>query len=341
MVRPKTTRLGTAVLLVALAAGVPVRAEEPGPAAAPLSRIAFGSCNDPRNPQPLWKPILATEPQLWIWLGDIVYADTEDMTRMKRLYDRQKQEIGYQALRRTCPVIGTWDDHDFGRNNAGKEYPAREKSQECLLSFLEEPRDSPRWKQEGVYASCLYGPPGRTVQVILLDTRYHRDEPGKESDILGEGQWKWLEKSLAGTDAQLRVIGSSIQVLTDEHPYEKWANFPKARARLMELLARTKAAGVVFLSGDRHLGEISKMAEGPAGYPLYDVTSSGLTHSVPETFKPAPNRYRTGPVFPQRNFGTIRIDWDAAPVLISLQVRDADGTVRIEEKMPLSALKPR
>jgi alkaline phosphatase D len=163
------------------------------------------------------------------------------------------------------------------------------------------------------------------VLLVLLDGRYHREAPGEQADILGAAQWTWLERTLAASPAQLVVIVSGVQVLASEHRFEKWAQYPRARSRLLELIDRTHCAGVVFVSGDRHIAEISRLDPSPAGYPLFDLTTSGMTHSY-EAFTSEPNRLRLGEVYAGKNFGLIVIDWETASA--ELQVRDERGAVR-------------
>lgn len=316
---------------------------------APLERIAFGSCNKQYAEQPLWRPIRDHNPDLWIWLGDNIYGDTEDMTTLAARYQQQLRNPGYTALRAEVPVIGTWDDHDYGANDAGREYPKRDSSQQLFLDFLDVPSDHPRRLRRGVYSAHTYGPPGQRVKVILLDTRYHRDPltpdttseqryyPNATGDILGTAQWTWLEDELRSSDAQIHLIGTSIQALPDVHPWEKWANFPSARKRLLDVLARTNTPGVVLLSGDRHKSELSRLDDA-IGYPLYELTASGMTHHAPPG--PEINPYRLGPLVVEENFGMLRIDWETDPVMITLSVRGTDDDVLIREAIALSDLQP-
>jgi len=295
-----------------------------------LQRIAFGSCAHQDKPQPIWQAIRAAEPDLWIWMGDIVYGDTEDMEVLAEKYGQLAKLPGYAALARSTPVIGVWDDHDYGANNAGKEYLKKAQSQQVLLDFLGVPESSPRRQREGVYHSRVFGPEGRRVQTILLDARYHRDSPGPEGDVLGEAQWRWLEERLE-EPAALRLVVSGVQVLPEEHPYEKWANFPKARQRLLRLLAAAAGGDIVLLSGDRHIAEISRLDEegAPLDAPLYEITSSSLTHSW-TSFPGAPNRYRVGETYAKNNFGLIEIDWKRRSLVA--QIRNAQNqTVRAVE----------
>jgi alkaline phosphatase D len=313
-----------------------------GPA---VTRVAFGSCNREYKPQPLWKPIRECQPDVWVWLGDIVYGRADDLTDLARRYRSEKDNPEYKSLREHCRVIGTWDDNDYGLSDGGKENRNKVESQQLLLDFLDEPPESPRRKQAGVYASYTFGPSGRRVKIILLDGRYNRDQPGRHADMLGAEQWHWLEEQLTGSDANVNLIGSGIQVIPYEHPFEKWADFSQSRQRLFDLIAKTGARNVIFLSGDRHLGEISKMSDPQLSQPIYDITSSGMTHHARDSFFHSftreANRFRCGHNFVDLNFGLVSFDWNAVPPVALLQIRDAANAVKVEEKVQLTTTAPR
>lgn len=315
-----------AVALLAIVGGDTIADE------APITRVAFGSCNRHDLPQPLWGPILAWKPQIWIWLGDNIYGDTTDMELLAAKWRAQKEQPDYARLRAGARVLGTWDDHDYGVNDGGRDFAAREASQARFLDFLDEPANSSRRRQAGVYAVETFGPPGRRVAVILLDVRYHRDAPGTDGTILGEEQWAWLERTLAASDAQVHLIASGTQILPTEHRFEKWADYPRDRARLLELLRRCRTPGVVLLSGDRHVGEISRLRE--PGLDVVEITSSGLTHFY-RNFQGEPNRLRVGGPLAALHYGTVEIDWTAGVLVAAL--RDADGGVAASESVTLAA----
>lgn len=307
------------------------------PIADDITRVAFGSCNRSDLPQPLWSPILENEPDLWIWAGDIVYGDTTDMTLLESKYQRQLENSGYQSLRASVPVTGTWDDHDFGANDAGGDYPMKAQSQQLLLDFLGVPADDVRRRREGVYSSYVLGTPPRQVKVILLDVRYHREPPGPQADILGSTQWRWLAQELEESEAQVNLIVSGTQVLPADHGWERWAAYPAARQRLMELITSSRKNGVVLLSGDRHFAELTRY-EPKDFYPLYEVTSSGLTHYW-EALEGEANQARLGRLYKGLNFGLIEIDWGAKRgPLLRLQVRDQRNRARVRIEFPLSRL---
>lgn len=321
-----------------------------------VSRIAFGSCAHQDKSQPIWEAIVAQKPDLFLFIGDNIYADTEDMDLMKAKYAKLAAQPGYKKLQQTCPILATWDDHDYGKDDAGFEYPKKREAQQIFLDFFGEPKDSPRRQREGVYDAVVLGPAGKRVQILLLDTRYFRSalkrrpdkpkrgegpyipNPDPNATILGANQWRWLEEQLR-QPAELRIIASSIQVIAEDHYWEKWANFPHERERLFQLLRDTQAGGVVFISGDRHLAELSMM-DGGVGYPLYDLTSSGLTEADKAWGRWEVNRHRVGTMFWGNNFGMITIDWDKQDPLIRLQIRDEEGELFLQQKIPLSLLQP-
>jgi len=304
-------------------------------------RIAFGSCNKTEVENPFWDDVLALQPDLWIWGGDNIYADTDDMEKMRAMYRDQKDVPGYQALVKQVPVIGTWDDHDYGLNDGGAEFAARAESQQAFLDFLDVPQDSPRRKREGVYASHTYIRPGGKVKVLVLDTRYFRtplrDDPtGQkryvpnaygEGTVLGEAQWTWLERELTGSDADFNVVVSSIQLLSGQHGFETWGNFPHEVDRLIRTIGSSGAKGVFVLSGDRHISEFSRREGGSLPYALVDFTSSGLTHAY-RGFKGEPNPYRVGEVVSRESFGVVLLDFEKMQA--TFQIR-AGGNVILQE----------
>ena len=319
-----------------------IQNQEPVPNA---TKIAFGSCSRETSSKQLWQDIVHQNPDLWIWLGDNIYGDTQNMQVLASKYKKQKSHPDYQELRKTTSIIGTWDDHDYGVNDGGKYYSKKKESKNLLLDFLDVEANAHVREREGVYCAYDYGSGTRQVKVILLDTRYFRDTldtdpsgklrylPNHNRDILGEDQWQWLKEQLTQSKAAVNIIGSSIQVIAKDHGWEKWANFPKSRERLFNLVAQSKARGVIFISGDRHIAEISLIERKDINYPLYDFTSSGLTHTWGSVRKEQ-NQFRVGDLVIKRNFGLIIIEWEKRPE-ITFQVRGEADSLFLEHKTKL------
>ena len=318
----------------------------------PLRDIVFGSCLDTHE-HPMLDRTLTLPRDLFIFMGDNVYADKGGIPMMKEKYALLKQSRFYQGLKAKGSILATWDDHDFGLNDGGADYPHKREAQTEFWNWLDEPADSPRRQQEGVYHAQTFGPEGKRVQVILLDTRYFRSPLKKlpaaqalvggrytatddtRTTMLGEAQWAWLEKTLR-EPAELRLIVSSIEFAAEMQGFESWANLPHEQQHMIDILKRTQAQGVLFLTGDRHWCELSRI-DGP-GYLLYDLTASSMTQKHPRG-TPTKNKHRVLPkTYHLPNVGTMNIDWQADP-LITMKIIDLEGNSQLEQTLRLSELK--
>ena len=329
--------------------------------------IAFGSCLRQWKPQPVWEGVKAITPRAFVFLGDNMYADVgsylkqPDPQRIQLAYDdlKNSKEFGRFSLfakSNGIPLYATWDDHDYGLNDAGADYPFKVQSKRYFQSFFSSVKTVSPAHQPGIYHSHYLKIDGLQVQLILLDTRSFRSPLSKSEDaecqstktvpnwdakatILGHTQWQWLEAELQKT-ADIRIIASSIQVIPEEHCYEKWANFPLERKKLFSLIQQTQANAVIFISGDRHLAEISRLEKTRVGYPLYEVTASGL-NSAMGAFSQGikeKNRHR---VFKQNirqdNFGSIAIN--AKEQSLELHIHADDGKLLQKLEVSLDTLR--
>ena len=155
--------------------------------------IAFGSCNHQWEPQPIWSEVIKNKPDIWIWLGDIIYADTQDMKKMKADYEMQKRQPEYSSLANQTDIYGIWDDHDYGINDGGKEFVKKDSSKMLLFDFLDLDINDSVHSHTGAYQSHIIKRGGLDVKLILLDVRYFRDTPSvSNASILGAQQWQWF-----------------------------------------------------------------------------------------------------------------------------------------------------
>jgi len=321
-----------------------------------ISKIALGSCADENLDQPILSLVLEHDPELFIYLGDNIYADTKNINELEDAYKKLGSKKEFQKLKLNIPIIATWDDHDYGWNDIGRHYELKNESKELFLKFFEVPFTSQRYYRKGIYDSYYFSDSNHTLQIILLDERTFRDDlrinndelkndekffykldyfPHQNSDstILGEEQWLWLEKELS-TPADIRIIGSGTQFGISFNGYEAWANFPSEQKRMLELIRKTQASGVLFISGDVHYAEISELIS-EISYPIYDITSSGITETW-EFATPNSNRIE-GPVM-ENNFGLITIEWNSNDPKIKMEIWDYRNNQRIEHTISLSEI---
>lgn len=308
-------------------------------------RIMFGSCLAQWRDHPALSVAVERDPDAFVFLGDNVYADSANPDVIRQAYDRLAVSPRFRELMNTTRVFATWDDHDYGLNDAGRDFRVREASEAIFESFWDV--TGPARERPGVYQAVELGGQGSRVQLILLDTRYFRSpleraRPRPEGKgpyavregtgtILGDEQWAWFERVLR-RPADLRVVASSIQVLAEHHGWESWANFSHERERLLSLLAQSGAPAVI-VSGDRHFAELSRRTVTADGreVTLVDATSSGINRGYPEP-TPTENDRRVDDYYLGHNVGELELTWpeDDGPPSVRIRIYDTNGGVRVE-----------
>ncbi len=291
--------------------------------------LAFGSCNDQKKPQHIWNEIIQEQADLWVWLGDNIYADTEDMNFLQSAYAKQNKHPEYAAFKKSTPINGTWDDHDYGLNDGGKEYAQKAASQQLFLDFIGVPKDDLRRQHAGVYGSQDVVSDQLHIKIIYLDTRYFRDalhgkrgaySANHEGTILGAEQWAWLAKEITNSRADVHIFASSIQIIPEEHGWEKWANFPSERNRFLDLLASNTALPII-ISGDRHAAEISALEW--KGKMIYDITSSGLTNVTKPRAEANQHRIAGSNLVFDKNYGILKINRQQDEIAVLAEIKTA------------------
>ena len=286
-------------------------------------KYGLGSCLDQRFEQEIWSSIKNEHIDGFIFLGDNVYGDTPSgkLTKMKKAYAIQKTKLP-KWLMNDKEILSIWDDHDFGLNDGGGDYPLKRDAEKMFLNFWNISNEDPRRNRDGVYFKQTNEIEGITVEIIGLDTRYFRSKlKGKKNaykqnndlkaTILGQNQWSWLEESIYNSTADIIMILSSIQILATNHPYEKWANFPLERKKLLKLIANaSKDKTIIAVTGDRHRSGIYQNEN------FVEITSSSLN-------KPGSKNSETDPLligktYPIKNFGTINIEPSKNKMTVSI-----------------------
>ena len=328
-----------------------------------LTRIVFASCAQQLEDQAIWDQIVADNPDLTLYIGDNVYGDVYSrdpaLPELKAAYMRLAQSTPFARARAAAPMLTVWDDHDYGMNDAGGEYQYKESAEELFEYVWALDANDPRRARPGVYSAWTIGAEGERVQVIMLDTRFFRSElketdergaPGKErylpdpdpsKTMLGEDQWRWLEEELK-KPADLRLLVSSVQVISEGHGWEAWKMLPTERDRLYALIDESDAENLILISGDRHAAALYRK-NGVNDYPLFEATSSSL--NLPGSawrptgedayVEPGPNRL--GDFYYDENYGVIEIDWAAGAIAVS--IRSKTGETVLAEEIELSTLR--
>ncbi len=289
-----------------------------------VTKFAFGSCANQDAPQPIWSVIGRHETDLFLFMGDNVYASSLFQKPIAEQYRKLDQIPEYRAVREKTPFMAVWDDHDYGQKDGDGSYSGKANARRDFINYWTYVRNSRPLELDGIYHSKLIGPKRQITQVLMLDTRYFRTD----KQLLGEAQWQWLENELR-KPAHLRILVSSIQFIAEEHRFEKWSNYPDEKKRLIALLQKLKTKNLIILSGDRHRGSIAKM-EIPGFGTLYDITASSINRPRPEDEN---DKSYIAPAFKEENFGLAHIDWKEKHLRVELRDKQDNIVSHITMKL--------
>jgi len=307
---------------------------------APDFTVALGSCtyiNEPELDRPgkgygsgysIFESINAKTPDIMIWGGDNLYlreADWDSKTGILHRYTHSRSIKEMQPLLAKTQNFAIWDDHDFGPNDSDRSFYNKNLTLEAFKDFWANKSYGMTPEQnEGNYSTFNWG----DVQFFLLDDRFFKspnDRKTGERTILGDKQFEWLIDALSSSKASFKIIYIGGQVITTAARFENYATYPEEKERLLKEILNNKIKGVLFLSGDRHFTELSKL-ERTGTYPIYDWTVSPLTSGISESYKEDKNTNQVeGSLFAVNNFGVISFSGDKANRQMKLSLFDKEG----------------
>ena len=284
--------------------------------------LGFGSCLHQDRSMAILKTIEKKELDLFMFIGDNVYGDQEDgeLDKLIRTYKQQ-----YNNLENFLKNVSTefiWDDHDFGINDGGSNYRYKDRAKELFLETWKIPSNDLRRLRDGLYFDKIIKKNGLKVHLIFLDNRSFKSEwkltdefnkEGKEryvkdfdpqKTLLGKKQWQWLKDKL-NEDSDIKIILSSLQILSLGHGWESWDKLPLERERLFNLIDESDVSNLIILSGDRHRGGFYRFKTNDNN-DIHEFTSSSLNLPIPfNTEEKGP--LRIGSTYRKANFGVVRI----------------------------------
>ncbi|WP_332766349.1 alkaline phosphatase D family protein [Phenylobacterium sp.] len=291
-------------------------------------RVAFGSCARLQfdSEQRVFTAVAAYEPDLFLWLGDNIYADSDQPEILADTYRRQRGVERLQPLLRSTPSLAIWDDHDFGYNDSDRRSPFKSRALEVFRRYWANPSYGTS-ETPGVFFQHSYG----GVDFFHLDGRYHRD-PGDMPDgpgktMLGEGQKRWLKAALKTSRAPFKILVSGVGWSVAERPGDSFASYQHERDELFDFIRDEKIEGVVCLSGDTHVGELNCIPRSEqGGYDLYDLVSSPLAQTPNDKWQDQVPEARIRPLFAKTaNFGLLEFRMNGATPTLTYNLYDILG----------------
>ena len=231
-----------------------------------LWRLAFGSCAKD-DAQPIFGHVLASAPDLMLFIGDNHYGNTDELGDLRQYYRHAHARALRADLMTRTATIATWDDHDYVGNNTD----GTASGKDVALRVFQEYWANGSYGAEsvpGVFSVQHYA----DVDIFLLDDRYWR---GLDGSVLGDAQEAWLLQALGESTATFKLLASGSQ-FTPHGSSDSWSAYPEAWDRFRQDLVDDAIEGVVLLSGDIHSSELRLLEGGPGGYDLPELTSSPL-----------------------------------------------------------------
>lgn len=303
----------------------------------PAFRFVIGSCfyvNDPPYDRPgepygggyeILDAMVEARPDAMIWMGDNVYLREADWYSRAGIFYRYTHTRSLPELQ---PLLGsthhyaTWDDHDYGPDNADWTWREKATTREAFKAFWANPTTgTPEFG--GITTMFQWG----DVDVFLVDDRWFRSSENRVGDrqMLGP-QLEWLVDALASSRATFKIVVSGSQLLNPEARWESFATFPAERGRFLDALRENDIPGVLFLTGDVHYSVLTRMTR-PGTYPLYDLTVSPLT-AGPTEIEEARSRNHLGvpgTIYADRNFATLDFSGPREDRVLAITVRSTTG----------------
>jgi alkaline phosphatase D len=298
--------------------------------------LAAGSCtyvNEPAYDRPgtpygggygIFNSIAATSPDLMLWLGDNVYLRESDWGSWPGFLHRYTQTRSLpemQHLLRSTHHYAIWDDHDFGPNDCDGSFIGADMSHRAFDLFWANPTHGlPGISGNGTSFSYA------DVDFFLLDDRSFRVSPKvvtAKPAILGQAQIDRLIQMLKYSDASFKIVAMGGQFLNTAAVFENYATVPEERQQLIDRIGQEGITGVIFLTGDRHFAELSRL-ELADGNVIHDLTVSPLTSGA-YARKETNELSVTGTYVDQRCFATLTFSGLKKERVLTMALHDAEG----------------
>jgi alkaline phosphatase D len=282
----------------------------------------------------IYDSIAAKDPDLMLWLGDNIYlreVDFESMAAIQHRYNESRRLPEMQRLLTACPHVAIWDDHDFGPNDSQGSYVHKDLTLEAFRDYWCNPSSGVAGTcgENGISTSFTFA----DMDFFLLDNRYNRTganvKGAQEPTILGEDQLNWFLQSLAASKAPFKLVAIGGQFLNTEPYPENYSTYPAERQKILEFIDQNNITGVVFLTGDRHCGEMS-MLKLPSGVVVYDLTVSPLTSKAYNTSKENNTLRIENSTVPDRHYAVLDFSGPRKERKLHIRCIDVSGKVRFE-----------
>ncbi len=314
--------------------------------AAPFS-LAMGSClDDARNIQlqvGTVNKMVSEQPNLMIWNGDTSYyvseqeggntdkGDVEDFDMKNpphrmflRMFKTRHHPSVASAMCR-IPAMSTWDDHDFGFNNADSQdmsalqiKAAKEVFRTCWPN---------NYAQSGLDKTIEHTVCYGKAEIFFPDSRSHRNPGAKK--ILGDAQVTSLINSMTKSNAELKILVLSSQLIPCKSDGESFFNTaPNERTALLTAFKKSTFTGrVLVLTGDVHYSELSFDGNTAANPKIIELTSSPMLLKDGGSIVTPASSSKPTRIWATKgdNYAMVNITYSGNTPIVTIKMRNASG----------------
>ncbi len=265
-----------------------------------------------------------------LWLGDNVYYLGKQYGSYDNMFERNLKVRNYfpvlQFFLAQQPNYAIWDDHDYGWNDADRNFPLKDTALRVFKGFWPNTYDETDTLKGNHFTFRYYD-----AEFFMTDDRYYRDPEGDTTGaFLGNAQVEWLKEKLAKSDATFKFVCMGSQVLNDSYYGESYAKYPVERNKLLDFIAEKNIKGIIFITGDKHFSEMSRRDW--KGYPMLDFTTSPLTAPVIKIRTSGyVNKFSVpGTLLYRKNFGKISINGPVGNRVCKMEIFGKGGDKKWE-----------
>ncbi|MFK8111171.1 MAG: alkaline phosphatase, partial [Rubripirellula sp.] len=299
--------------------------------------VGFVSCVD-IEPNRIWKEMEDLGLDTICLLGDTPYIDKSDLEAVRARHRDFLQQSDLATLAAHTPIVGTWDDHDFGRNNGNGRNMMNGK-RATRRGFVNYRAHSQYGTgSEGIYHTIDLG----MIEVFLLDPRYFSQiEPSPVDETkptcFGPQQWNWLLAALRDSKAPFKVLAmGAIWQDKKNRETDDMFTYWYERDALLDIVKNEQISGVVLLGGDIHVAR-HLIHPQRVGYDLHDfVISPGHKRTITELDVYHPSLEWS--LVEGWQFLTLTADGSMESPTLTAEYRQPDGVVNRKVEIPLKSL---
>ena len=277
-----------------------------------------------------------TDLSFFVHLGDTVYADGSlTLPDYRASWTQNLSTADYRALRSSMSVFATWDDHEVQNNWDAESIDPAQASCARQAFFEHQPL-----QQVGVVPGRIWKKKrwGKTAELFILDGRGERRSSAGHEQYISREQMDWLKAGLLASAAVFKIIVNSAPIMKTPFFFglsrgEQWTSHPTQRDEILGFIDGNHIRGVLWVSGDFHLGVVGRVSGSGYGANAYEVLCGpGAQTPNPLGFLMRGSQFDW--VSGENNYGAIHLDPQTG--IARVVHHDIDDTVIADHSLQLA-----